>query len=93
VIDTGYNGALSMPRALVTAAALPRLAPRSVTLGDLSQRVLDFYDAHVHWDGQRRKIRVLCVDGDPLLGTALLKGYKLDAEFRSGGSVTITPLP
>jgi clan AA aspartic protease len=93
VIDTGYNGALSLPKAVVAAASLSRSAPRSVTLGDGSQRVLDFYSADVHWDGQRRKIRVLCIEGDPLLGTALLKGYKLDADFADGGFVSITPLP
>jgi hypothetical protein len=47
----------------------------------------------VLWDGQQRKIRVLCVEGDPLIGTALLAGYKLDADFVAGGLVTLKALP
>jgi clan AA aspartic protease len=89
VIDTGYNGTLTLPFALITTLALTRLASRSVTLGDASRRVLDFYEAEVDWDGQRQSIPVLCVEGDPLIGTALLKGYKMDADFVVDGLVRI----
>jgi clan AA aspartic protease len=93
VIDTGYNGSLTLPRALVTALALMPLASRSVTLGDASRRVLDFYEAEIIWDGQQQTIALLCVEGDPLIGTALLKGYKMEAEFVIGGPVRILALP
>lgn len=33
IIDTGYNGALSLPLTMVTALALPPSASRMVTLG------------------------------------------------------------
>jgi clan AA aspartic protease len=93
IIDTGYNGVLSLPLATVLALALPPSASRMVTLGDASQRVFDFYTAHIHWEGQVKRIRVLCVEGSPLVGTALLQGYKLEAAFTTGGIVTLTPLP
>ncbi len=93
VIDTGYNGALSLPQALVSALSLPQAASREVTLGDASRKVFAFYTAEVLWDGVRRKVRILCVEGDPLLGTALLDGYKLVADFVSGGAVVIEALP
>jgi len=89
----GYNGALSLPQALVSALSLPQAASREVTLGDASRKVFAFYTAKVLWDGVRRKVRILCVEGDPLLGTALLDGYKLVADFVSGGSVVIEALP
>jgi clan AA aspartic protease len=92
IIDTGYNGALSLPYATVTALALLSSASRIVTLGDASQRVLDFYTANIHWEAQVRRIRVLCVEGSPLIGTMLLQGYKLEADFTVGGTVTLTPL-
>jgi len=85
VIDTGYNGGLSLPMAIVDALSLPQAASREVTLGDASRKVFAFYNAAVLWDGQRRKVRVLCVEGDPLLGTALLRGYKLAACRRKAG--------
>lgn len=92
VIDTGYNGSLSLPLAVVAALSLPRLASRDVTLGDASRKTLDFYRAEVEWDGQKRAIPVLCVEGDPLLGTALLKGYKMEADFVVDGPVQIVPV-
>lgn len=92
VIDTGYNGYLSLPLATITALALSRRASRSVTLGDGSRRVLNFHEAKIDWGGQRLSIPILNVEGDPLLGTALLQGYKLDADFLIGGVVRITPV-
>jgi clan AA aspartic protease len=93
IIDTGYNGALSLPLSIVTALSLPPSASRIVTLGDASQRVFDFYTAHIHWERQVQRIRILCVEGSPLVGTQLLQGYKLEADFATGGVVTLTALP
>ena len=92
IIDTGYNGALSLPYETVITLALMPSASRMVTLGDASQRVLDFYTANIHWGGRVRRIRVLCVEGSPLVGTVLLQGYKLEADFTLGGAVALTPL-
>ena len=92
IIDTGYNGALSLPHATVTVLALLPSASRMVTLGDASQRVLDFYTANIDWERQVRRIRILCVEGSPLVGTVLLQGYKLEAGFTPGGAVALTPL-
>lgn len=92
IIDTGYNGTLSLPLSTVTALALPSSASRMVTLGDVSQHVFAFYTAHIDWEGQARHIRVLCVEGAPLVGTALLQGYRLEVECTPGGVVVLTPL-
>jgi predicted aspartyl protease len=53
-IDTGYNGALTMPLAIVGALALVAGARRQVTLGDASRKSMDFYRADILWDGQVR---------------------------------------
>ena len=39
IIDTGYNGPLSLPLSMVTVLALQPSASRMVTLGDASQRL------------------------------------------------------
>jgi clan AA aspartic protease len=93
VIDTGYSGALSLPSAIITALALSPLASRVVRLADRSRRVLSTYEADVLWDGQKRTLRVLALEGDPLIGTALLKGYTLEAKFVDGGAVNIKAPP
>lgn len=89
MIDTGYNGALTLPLSVIMALELNPLAARLVTLGDASQRVLDFYEAEVVWDDKRQTIQVLCVEGEPLIGTSLLKGYKLEIDFVVSGQVVV----
>jgi clan AA aspartic protease len=93
VIDTGYNGAITLPPSLVAVLSLPRGASREVTLGDASRKVFDYFNAQVVWDYQMRKVRVLCVEGEPLIGTALLRGYKLESDFVPGGPVALTAVP
>lgn len=93
VIDTGYSGALSLPMAVIASLALSPLASRVVRLADRSRRVLNTYEAVLLWDGQRRTLRVLAVEGDPLVGTALLGGYTLEANFVDGGAVSVELRP
>lgn len=92
VIDTGYNGTMALPMAVITALALPFDATRRVTLGDRSQRLLDFYNGEIFWDGHRRAVLVLAVEGDPLIGTAALQGCHLGVDFEEDGNVTVTSL-
>lgn len=92
VIDTGYNGFLTLPVAIAEALSLEKGAAREVTLGDASRKVFDYYNADADWNGQRRKVRVLCVEGVPLVGTALLAGYAIGAEFAVGGAVVLRPI-
>lgn len=92
VIDTGYTGSLSLPLSVVAALSLPATAKRKVRLADGTIRHLDYYEAEVEWNGQRREIAVVCVEGDALLGTHLLNGFKMDADFVAGGAVRIVAL-
>jgi predicted aspartyl protease len=47
VTDTGFNGFLTLPRAMVHTLQLPLAGNRRVTLGDDSTVVLDLYLAMV----------------------------------------------
>ena len=89
VIDTGYNGALTLPIGIVSVLSLPQSASREVKLGDTSRRLFDYYTAEVVWDGRPRRVRILCLEGDPLIGTGMLEAYKMDAEFVRGGPVLL----
>ncbi len=44
VIDTGYNGALTLPLAIIQALDLRQGASREVTLGDASRQIFDYYN-------------------------------------------------
>lgn len=64
-----------------------------ITLADGSTIFLSVYSATMVWDGAPRDVEVLATTGrQPLLGTLLLDGYKLTADFEDGGTVTIDPL-
>lgn len=92
VIDTGYDGSLSLPQSTVKTLSLLAQPKRKVTLADGTIRHLDYYEAEVEWNGQARNIAVMCIEGQPLIGTRLLKGCKLDAHFVNGGSDRVVPL-
>jgi clan AA aspartic protease len=93
VIDTGFNGFLTLPPALIATLGLPWLCRQQGQLADGSFHVFDVYVATVDWDGQQRSVEVESADADPLLGMALMEDFELRIEVRSGGAVTFTAIP
>jgi clan AA aspartic protease len=92
VIDTGFSGFLSLPSAIITRLNLPWSASDIVTLGDGSETLFDLYTATVIWDGQYREIYIAESETEPLLGMALLYGYRLQIDTIEGGTVKIEEL-
>jgi clan AA aspartic protease len=92
LIDTGFSGFLSLPSAIITTLDLPWSASDIVTLGDGSETLFDLYTAIVIWDGQYREIYIAESETEPLLGMALLYGYRLQVDTIEGGSVKIEAL-
>ena len=92
VIDTGFSGFLSLPSAIITNLNLPWSASDIVTLGDGSETLFDLYIATVIWDGQYREIYIAESETEPLLGMALLYGYRLQVDAIEGGSVKVESL-
>jgi clan AA aspartic protease len=92
VIDTGYNGRLTLPLDVVVELKLRWIRRGFALLADNSEVEFDVYEANVVWDGRRRVIRIDATDSGPLLGMALMEGYELKAQIRRGGKVTLKPL-
>lgn len=92
VIDTGFDGFLSLPSAIVLQLGLPWTISNPATLGDGSETVFDFYTGTVIWDGQYREIDIAESETEPLLGMAMLYGYRLQIDTVEGGSVKIEAL-
>ena len=61
-------------------------------LGDGREVALDIFAGTVVWDGQDRDVVVLGVDGDVLVGMALLAGSRVILEVEERGRVTIERL-
>jgi clan AA aspartic protease len=92
VVDTGFTGFLTLPPAMVPALNLSFLRRVPANLADGSTIFLSVYSVTIVWDGAPRDVEVLATGRQPLLGTLLLDGYKLTADFEDGGTVTIDPL-
>jgi predicted aspartyl protease len=71
---------------------LPWSGSDFVTLGDGSETFFDLYTAMVIWDGQYREIDIAESETEPLLGIAMLYGYRLQLDAVEGGIVKIEAL-
>ena len=92
VIDTGFGGFLSLPSEVIARLGLPWTISNPATLGDGSETVFDFYTGTVIWDGQYRQIDIAESETEPLLGMAMLYGYRLQVDAVEGGMVKIEKL-
>ncbi len=92
VIDTGFNGFLTLPSSIITALDLSWNASDIVTLGDGSETLFDLYSVIVLWDGQYREIDVAESETDPLIGMSLLYKYGLRIDTVEGGIVRVEAL-
>jgi clan AA aspartic protease len=92
IIDTGYNGYLTLPTALIEVMGLPWQGQNEVLLADGTSRVLDVYDGIVSWNGRERPIYVDAIDTETLVGMGLLRGYGLRVDVVRDGMVAIEAL-
>ena len=93
LVDTGFNGWLSLPTDMIAMLGLPWRRRGRALLADGSESVFDIYEATVIWDGNGRRVAVDAADTAPMVGTALLDGYELVIQVIDGGEVRISVLP
>ena len=93
VLDTGFNGSLTLPPPIIASLGLPWRTRGSVMLANGTEDQCDIYTATVIWDGRQRNILVEAADTDPLIGMALLYGHDVRMQVIEGGSVIIQTLP
>jgi clan AA aspartic protease len=89
VVDTGFEGALTLPSAAIEALGLPLFDTIKAHLADGSSVDTAVHIATILWDGQEHEVAVLAMGSRPLLGTALLAGKELVAQFVTDGLVTV----
>ncbi|OGG48151.1 MAG: clan AA aspartic protease [Candidatus Handelsmanbacteria bacterium RIFCSPLOWO2_12_FULL_64_10] len=92
VIDTGFNGFLTLPPSFIIALGLPWLTQGRAMLGDGRMELFDVYTATVIWDGQPLRIMVDAADTAPLVGMSLMHGYELNLQNIDGGLVSLKRL-
>ena len=92
VIDTGFNGFLTLPAQLIDDLALPFAGTTRAALGDGSEVQMDVFEATVLWDNQERGVVVLAAEGGALVGMSMLSGYRITLDVKDGGTVIIEVL-
>lgn len=89
VVDTGFEGFLTLPSAVITGIGLSYIARIDANLADNSNVATNVYLATILWNEVEREVAVLEMGHRPLVGTALLKDYHLSIDFYDGGTVLI----
>ena len=89
VVDTGFNGYLTLPPGLVANLGLPIVGTGSGVLADGSVVRFDIHYCTLLWNGQQRLVRVNVADTTPLVGMRMLDRHSLYVEIEAGGRVVI----
>ncbi len=89
IVDTGFNGWLSLPPDLIDQLNLKWKRRGRAILGDGSECVFNVYEAVVIWDGDYLTIPIDEADSEPLVGMSLMEGYQLTVQVCEEGSVEI----
>jgi clan AA aspartic protease len=93
ILDTGFNGFLTLPSAVIGALGLPWLYRQQGQPADGNFQVLDVFAVTILWDEQRRTVEIEALDAQPLVGMALMRGNELRVHVEPGGVVTIAAVP
>jgi clan AA aspartic protease len=89
IVDTGFNGWLSLPPDLIAELNLRWKRRGRAILGDGSECVFNVYEAVVVWDDSLLTIPVDEADAEPLVGMSLMEGYELKMQVFEGGRVEL----
>jgi clan AA aspartic protease len=89
IVDTGFNGWLSLPPDLISELKLEWKRRGRAVLGDGTECVFDVYEAVLVWDGNMLTIPIDEADSEPLVGMSLMEGYQLTVQVFEGGHVEL----
>ena len=93
ILDTGFNGTLTLPLDTIRRLGLPPDGPRDAFLANGDPVTLNGWHGTILWQGRRSGIVVLQAEGEPLLGMRLLHGHRVSLDVLEGGEVTVGEIP
>lgn len=89
IVDTGFNGSLTLPTSVILNLGLVWQTRGSAILANGAEEECDIYTGAVLWDEQPHSLLVEAADTDPLVGMRLMAGYRITVEDVDGGAVII----
>jgi clan AA aspartic protease len=89
VIDTGFDGFLSLSPIVISQLGLRWFKRGRAQLADGSDSVFDVFQATAIWDRRRVEIFVDEADTVPLVGMSLMSNFELRSEIWPGGNVSL----
>ena len=92
ILDTGFDGNLSLPAPILRGLEAAPGLERIIELADGSRTTAYEWSAIVRWEGATRPITIAESAGEPLLGMELLWQSRITLETRAYGPVLIEPL-
>ncbi len=92
IIDTGFNGALSLPPALIEKLGFQFRRRGRALLADGSESIFDIYEGAITRDETSRRIAIDSAETEPLVGMKLFDGYELKIQVIENGTVIIKRL-
>ena len=93
VVDTGFNGFLTLPTDVLKTLRASSVGTRRAELGDGNIVEMDVYCVKVKWRDDEREVLVLQAEATPLVGMSLLWGSRVVFDAQAGGTVTINAIP
>ena len=92
VIDTGFNGFLTLPPSLIRELGLPLMSKVRASLADGKVVELDVHKVELMWGGRRGYVRADATGNRPLIGMSLLHRHGLYVEVVEGGRIEVAGL-
>ncbi len=89
VVDTGFEGFLTLPTAIVLDWGLLYIASIDANLADNSHITTNVHQSTILWNDVERIIPVLAMGRRSLIRTALLEDCHLSIDFCEGGTVLV----
>jgi len=92
LIDTGFNGELTLSSDLIEDFGLQHTGTRTAELANGEFVECDLFAAKVVWHDGEREISVMRIDAEALIGMELLENSRLTIDVVDNGSVKIQRL-
>ena len=91
VLDTGYNGDIALPSAVIRRLGLEQVGSRDSVLANSDIVPFSIYRGLALWHGQLTGVEVMETRRESVIGMALLENSTLTVQAWDGGNVLIEP--